>query len=243
MALNRARTRRVDGREYEGPSKADPSYCTKGRPLTMTWKPISRSSTKPSRGWESTAGSAKPKGTQPQPARMRHRQRPTNSRERSECALANSRISPCMGTETGSSTKSMLIAMRQQDLPQARTIPTKSQTSASADSSAKVGFPKILSCQGRTMKIRVEFKVIIGPRDREEIGTVLVESFFNNLAQNFNHKASRPLYRMVANTQDSHDDPSRWRIYPWEEPNDPGAEACKLLRSDVVRWTTVLGLN
>ena len=93
--------------------------------------------------------------------------------------------------------------------------------------------------------MHVELKVVIGPKNGEGIGTRSVEDFLTSLAQNFNHKASRPLYQMYVIMHEHllQDDAFRWRIYPWEEPNNPDANTCKLFRPHAVKRTVIIGPN
>ncbi|KAF7510521.1 hypothetical protein GJ744_006367 [Endocarpon pusillum] len=90
-SLNRAQTHPVDGRDQEGPPKLDlPPTYTKGRPLTTTRKPMSKSPTKPSCGSGSIAGATTTEGTQLRLVRECRRERSSNRKHGLHSLLLNS---------------------------------------------------------------------------------------------------------------------------------------------------------
>jgi hypothetical protein len=96
------------------------------------------------------------------------------------------------------------------------------------------------------MRMRFEFKLEIGIEHGADRATADLGESLSILCNEFNQKQPGPLYEMYASSEDhlSEDNPSKWKIYVYENEEDElDEEHCKLLQPETLRRVTSTGLR
>jgi hypothetical protein len=96
------------------------------------------------------------------------------------------------------------------------------------------------------MRMRFEFKLEIGCQHGSDPATADLGESLSILCNEFNQKRPGPLYEMYASSEHLEDDPSKWKIFVYEDDDlelDEDGEHCKLLQPGIVRRITWTGMR